>query len=292
MGKVYFLGKRMLPVMPQWLKRVILFCGCWLGVVAAAADYLGGDRLPRSSQALAGVRRIPYTLVETRKADVHAFTQGLYLLEDTLYLGTGLYGKSELRAIDWNTGAVLQRKALPRNVFGEGVTVVGDRIYQLTWKNGLLNIYDRDDFELIETVAYQGEGWGLTHNATHLIMSNGTAQLTFRALDSFAVSHALKVTANGSPINHLNELEWVNGWILANRWFTHQIVWISPETGAVGGVLDLSPIVAEVRKRQPRADVLNGIAYDVANDLLIITGKLWDRYYLLKVDWESAEPSL
>ena len=292
MGKVYFMVKQMLLLMPQWFKLFILFCFCWQVVVAAGPDFSARNGLPQSTQALAGIPRIPYTLVESREADVHAFTQGLYLRGETLYLGTGLYGKSELRAIDWNTGTVLQRKALPRNAFGEGVTVVGDRIYQLTWKNGLLNVYDRDTFKLIKTLTYQGEGWGLTHNATHLIMSNGTAQLTFRAFDSFAVSHVLKVTANGSPIHHLNELEWVNGWILANRWLTHQILWISPETGAVGGVLDLSPIVAEVRKRQPRADVLNGIAYDPVNDLLIITGKLWDRYYLVKVDWAAAGQSL
>lgn len=250
---------------------------------------LGASGFAQSEQVdvLEGVPVVEYELVGKKAFDITAFTQGLQWVDNVLYLGTGLYGKSQLRAIDWETGDLLKKHALPKGVFGEGVTVVGGMIYQLTWKTGMLYIYEQDDFSLEDILFYDGEGWGITHNDQELIMSNGSSKIYFRDMKTFEVLREIEATAQGRPVDRLNELEYINGFIFANRWGTPDILMIDPKSGEVTGRMRLDGIVDEIKKRIPKADVLNGIAYIAESELLVVTGKLWDTLYLLKIKTDT-----
>lgn len=234
--------------------------------------------------SLAGVPNIAYEVIASKPGDTQAYTQGFQFIGGELYWGTGLYGKSEIKAVDWHTGGVSRRRQLPQEAFGEGVTVWNGNVYQLTWKLGLLYVYKQHDFSLANIMIYEGEGWGLTHDGKQFIMSNGSATLSFRNSETFAVERELEVIWQGQPVNHINELEWIEGWIVANRWGATDILIIDPDTGHVAAQIQLDAIVQEVQQRYPKAEVLNGIAYDAECDSLLITGKHWDRIYVLKVD--------
>lgn len=253
-----------------------LLCAWWFGLAGLYGQ-------PKHA-SLDGVPNFLYELVATKPADTQAYTQGLQYVDGILYLGTGLYGKSEVKALDWDTGEVRQLRALPKIAFGEGITVWDGNIYQLTWKLGLLYIYAQHDFSLVDIRVYEGQGWGLTHNGNQFIMSNGSATLYFRDSETFTLKRELKVTWQGQPVNHINELEWVEGWLIANRWGATDILIIHPDNGHVVAQLQLASIVQEVQQRSADAGVLNGVAYDAACGCLLVTGKNWDRIYVLKVD--------
>lgn len=213
--------------------------------------------------------------------DSSAFTQGLEIQEGQLYESTGRYGASSLRRVDMETGTVQQRLSLDASVFAEGITIFGERIYQLTWQNHKLFIYDAETFTLIETVPYDGEGWGLTHDDTHLILSDGTARIRFLDPETLAVAREITALDDGEPVDRLNELEYVRDEIWANIWYKNRIVRISPRDGAVLGYIDLSSLVRRSRKNDE--DVLNGIAYDAASQRLFVTGKNWSTLYEIRV---------
>jgi glutamine cyclotransferase len=179
------------------------------------------------------------------------------------------------------TGTVQQRLSLDASVFAEGITIFGERIYQLTWQNHKLFIYDAETFTLIETVPYDGEGWGLTHDDTHLILSDGTARIRFLDPETLAVAREITALDDGEPVDRLNELEYVRDEIWANIWYKNRIVRISPRDGAVLGYIDLSSLVRRSRKNDE--DVLNGIAYDAASQRLFVTGKNWSTLYEIRV---------
>jgi len=239
--------------------------------------------------SLPGIPDIPFAIIAQKPSDKTAYTQGLQLVDDKLYLGTGLYGQSHIQVIDWATGDVILRRALPDTFFGEGVAVSNGHVYQLTWKVGLLYVYHQRDLSLANIHTYQGEGWGLAHDGSHFIMSDGTATLTFRDSDTFAVERTVDVTSNGQPVGHLNELEWVNGWLLANRWGASDILVVDPLSAQVMGQLRFGSIVEEMRQRLPTAGVLNGIAYDSAESKLLVTGKNWDRIYVIEADLRNLK---
>jgi glutamine cyclotransferase len=176
---------------------------------------------------------------------------------------------------------VLQIKKLAPELFGEGITLYQGKIYQLTWRNGICFVYERDSFRNITEFSYAGEGWGLTHDGKHLIMSDGSDTLTFRDPDTFAVVKRLQVKAAGAPVRNLNELEYVEGEIYANVWQTDLIARISPRTGEVVGWIDLSGLLSEREARE--ADVLNGIAYDPKEKRLFVTGKLWPKLFEIEL---------
>jgi len=222
-----------------------------------------------------------YRVVRTYPHDPKAFTQGLVYFDGYLYEGTGLEGQSSLRKVELRTGRVLQIKKLPPELFGEGITILQDKIYQLTWRNGICFVYERDSFRNITEFSYTGEGWGLTHDGKHLIMSDGSDTLTFRDPDTFAVVKRLQVKAEGVPVRNLNELEYVEGEIYANVWQTDLIARISPRTGEVVGWIDLSGLLSEREARN--ADVLNGIAYDPKEKRLFVTGKLWPKLFEIEL---------
>lgn len=224
-----------------------------------------------------------YQVVHTYPHDSQAFTQGLIFVDGHLYESTGLKGKSSLRMVDLSTGGVLQKYDLPAEYFGEGLTDWGSTVIQLTWKEHTGFVYDRFSFSVLRTFHYAGEGWGLTHDETQLILSDGTSYLRFLDPKSFKETRRLRVYDEaGHPIEKLNELEYLRGEIYANIWETDEIVRISPRTGKILGRIDLSGIIDKHTLASPDA-VLNGIAYDSIGDRLFITGKLWPKLFEIKV---------
>jgi glutaminyl-peptide cyclotransferase len=224
-----------------------------------------------------------YRVVAEYPHDRRAFTQGLAYVDGVLYEGTGLFGESTLRRVDLETGEVLQAVGLSKEYFGEGIAVLGDRIYQLTWKNGLCVVFDRDTFEFQEVLTYQTEGWGLTTDGERLIMSDGTNRLFIRDPETFAELDTIDVYDGVRAIWNLNELEIVDGEIWANVWQTDRIARIDPETGQVTGWIDLTGLLAESDRGSQRVDVLNGIAHDPETDRLFVTGKLWPKLFEIEV---------
>ncbi len=222
-----------------------------------------------------------YTIVRSYPHDAAAFTQGLQFHEGALYEGTGLNGQSSIRKVALETGGVLQRRDLDKAHFGEGITLWKSSIIQLTWQSGLAFVYDRVTFTPTRSFTYRGEGWGLTHNGTSLIMSDGTDELRFLDPATFKEQRRLKVTASGVPLPRLNELEFVRGEVLANIWQTDYVARIDPATGRATGILDLSGLLTP--RERAATDVLNGIAYDPAGDRLFVTGKLWPRLFEIKL---------
>ena len=224
-----------------------------------------------------------YQIIHACPHDAKAFTQGLIYVDGHLYESTGLNGRSSLRMVDLLTGRVLQKYDLPAEYFGEGLTDWGSNLVLLTWKAHKGFVYDRFSFSLLRTFQYEGEGWGLTHDATQLIMSDGTSYLRFLDPKSFRVNKRIHVTdETGRAIENLNELEYIHGEIYANIWQTDRIVRISPRTGKVIGWIDLSGIINK-RELDGSGAVLNGIAYDSTGDRLFVTGKLWPKLFEIKI---------
>ena len=230
-----------------------------------------------------------YEIVKTYPHDPKAFTQGLEFHDGVLYEGTG--GKndddffSSLRKVDFTTGKVLQKHDLGREYFGEGITILNDKIYQLTWREMTAFEYDLKDFKLLRELRYSGEGWGLTNDGTNLIMSDGTHVIRFVNPADFKTIKTIVVNdEKGKPVMELNELEFVKGEIWANIWQSGWIVRIDPATGKLLGRIDLNKLADEEQDKNGNADVLNGIAYDAAGDRLFVTGKLWSRLLEIKVN--------
>jgi len=219
-----------------------------------------------------------YRVVGTYPHDPGAFTQGLFWLDGHLYETTGQVGQSTLRRVNLEDGKVLQKVAMPGRVFGEGSTVWGDQILSITWQDGIGFRWDRKTFRQLGTWRYPGEGWGLTQNGREIIMSDGTSELRFLDPETLQERRRVRVTANGQPVDNLNELEFVNGEVLANVWLTPRIARIDPATGNVTGWIDLGPLVQQTVGNTQDA-VLNGIAYDAERDRLFVTGKNWPKLY-------------
>jgi glutamine cyclotransferase len=222
-----------------------------------------------------------YTIVRSYPHDSAAFTQGLQFHEGVLYEGTGLNGRSSIRKVALESGSVLQSRDLDKAHFGEGITLWRSSIIQLTWQSGLAFVYDRTTFKPTRSFTYRGEGWGLTHDGTSLIMSDGTDELRFMDPATFKERRRLKVTAGGVPVPHLNELEFVKGEVFANIWQTDYVARIDPATGRVAATIDLRGLLTA--RERAVTDVLNGIAYDGAGDRLFVTGKLWPRVFEVKL---------
>ena len=223
-----------------------------------------------------------YTIIHTYPHDPGAFTQGLIYQNDILYEGTGLWGRSSLRKVELETGNVLQILALSNQFFGEGITIFDDRIIQLTWQSRTGFVYD-DDFDLLQTFNYPTEGWGITHDGTQLIMSDGTSTLYFWDPETFTETNRIEVYDENGPVVRLNELEYIQGEVYANVWQTDRIARIDPQTGQVVGWINLEGLLTLEGTNQPPVDVLNGIAYDAAGDRLFVTGKLWPKLFEIEL---------
>jgi glutaminyl-peptide cyclotransferase len=229
--------------------------------------------------------RIPvdgYQIINTYPHDPSAFTQGLVYVDGHLYESTGREGHSSIRMVDLSTGWVLKEYDLTPDYFGEGLTDWGNNLIQLTWTSGVAFEYDRSTFTLRRTFHYAGEGWGLTHDSTALIMSDGSPNLRFLDPNSFREIRRLTVRDDKGPVQNLNELEYVHGEIYANIWHSDRIARISPRTGRVLGWIDLTGLLKPGDVSDPEA-VLNGIAYDAKDDRLFVTGKLWPKLFEVKI---------
>ncbi len=211
------------------------------------------------------------------------FTQGLIVDGDTLIESSGGYGKSSLSKVRLTDGEVLAEEEVPPYLFAEGVTRLKDSLYQLTYRRGVLMVYDADTLQLKRQLQYSGEGWGITNNGKQLIMSDGSDILKYMDPDNFQEIRRISVTENGRPLKYLNELEWVGGRIYANVWLRNKIVIINPRTGVVISYLDLKELLDEVRAKT-RTGVLNGIAYDAKSKKLYVTGKNWPTLFEIKID--------
>lgn len=224
-----------------------------------------------------------YRVVRSYPHDPGAFTQGLIYVDGLLYEGTGLPGRSSLRRVELESGEVLQSIPLDERYFGEGIAILGSRLYQLTWQEGVGFIYDWPSLERVGEWTYEGEGWGLTDNGTHLIMSDGTPTLRYLDPESMQVVRQVEVHAGFGLVAQLNELEYVRGEVYANLWKTDHVARIDPESGIVLGWIDLSGLLTEAERAQG-VDVLNGIAYDAQGDRLFVTGKLWPRLFEIELE--------
>ncbi len=227
-----------------------------------------------------------YELVDIYPHDPEAFTQGLEFHKDTLYEGTGLNGHSSLRKIDYKTGKVLKKIDLDKKYFGEGISIIHDKIYQLTWKSGKAFQYDLNFKKLNEFPYGQSkEGWGLCNDGKLLYKSDGTEKIWLIEPSTFKEKDFINVYTDKHKIKKINELEWVRGKIFTNVWMKNALAVINPETGEVEAILNLSALT---KKLNPaiQHDVLNGIAYDKKTGHLFVTGKLWDKMFELKVPEE------
>jgi len=229
-----------------------------------------------------------YEIVKTFNHDPGAFTQGLIYHNNFLYEGTGGDRDdtfhSSLRKVDLETGKVLQKFDLPGDYFGEGITMLNDKIYQLTWREHKAFVYDVNDFKLLKEFNYSGEGWGLTHDGTNLIMSDGTHVIRFINPETFETVRTITVLdEKNKPVMELNELEYIKGEIWANIWQKGIIARIDPATGKILGRIDFEKLMDEMLDKSREADVLNGIAYDEKTDRIFITGKKWNKLYEVKI---------
>jgi glutaminyl-peptide cyclotransferase len=257
-----------------------LVCGSTLAITATTEQ----SKAPRpAGTAVAPAPVHGFRVVRSYPHDRQAFTQGLEFVDGVLYESTGLNGRSGIRKVNLETGQVLQIQPLDASYFGEGITVWKNRIVQLTWQSGLGFVYDRQTLQQQRTFRYSGEGWGLTHDGTRIIMSDGSDNGALRLLDPESLKQVgtLMVKDGGRPVGKLNELEFVKGQIYANVWQSERIAVISPASGRVTAWIDLHGLLDP--REAAGVDVLNGIAYDAKGDRLFVTGKLWPRLFEIQV---------
>ena len=259
-----------------WASAVVIsVAGCGGGEPAAdtAADQPQGPIPVVEPVVLA---QIPH--------DKSAWTQGLEFDGPALFEGTGIAGKSQVRELDPDTGLVVRSAAAPHNYYGEGITVVGDRIWELTWQNGVAVEWDKATLTPVREVPVDGEGWGLCRDGDRLIRSDGTDRLRFHDPESFAETGSVNVTRDGQPVRELNELECVDGQVWANIWKADTIVRIDPATGMVNAVVDATALARDAGRTNER--VLNGIAHIDGQEFLL-TGKYWPEMYRVRIDAPS-----
>lgn len=254
----------------------------WLLIIALAVCSVIG--LTAYAQFKRPAKREVWTfkVIAQYPHDPSAFTQGLVFHKGHLFEGTGKKGESSLRRVELASGKIEKIAPLDEHYFGEGITFLDNRIYQLTWQNRLAVVYDADTFNVEKTFPYSGEGWGLTTDGKHLLMSDGSATIRFIDPKTFEVVKRITAKASLGKVGKLNELEYVKNEIWANVWYEDRIVRISPDDGEVLGWIDLTSLYPK-HQRNSTEDVLNGIAYDAENDRLFVTGKNWPQLYEIKV---------
>ncbi|UWX63738.1 glutaminyl-peptide cyclotransferase [Deinococcus rubellus] len=247
---------------------------------------------PKAAPAPAsGVPTLIPRVVGRYPHDPAAFTEGLELVDGVLFESTGLVGESSIRRTNPQTGEVMQRRAPPSSkVFSEGLTVLGDVAYQLTWQDGLAYLYDARNLRSLGQLRYRGEGWGLTNDGKSLIMSDGSDTLVWRDPDTFAVTRRVRVSDRGAAITNLNELEYAGGSVYANVWLSNKVARIDPQSGKVTAWIDVTNLAREAQAAAAKAgqelgfdDVPNGIAFNAARGTLLLTGKRWPLVFEVKL---------
>lgn len=235
-------------------------------------------------------KAIGFHILSELAHDPNSFTQGLTLNNQTITETSGLYGKSYIVQYNIKTGVQTQKTHFPNNIFAEGVTLYNKQLYILSWRAQKAFVLDSDSFSVKKTLPYQGEGWGITHNGSSIITSNGSHTITFRNPSDFSIIKTISIKDNKKHYKNINELEYAKDLIWANIWHSDSILAIDPSTGHVKGIVDLSAL-ASINNTKPSESVLNGIAYDPSLDAFWITGKLWAKRYLVQFTWPE-EPKL
>lgn len=229
---------------------------------------------------------INYTVIKVYPHDTSSYTQGLIWYNNSLYEGTGRYGFSKLIKVNIEDGKDEKAVKIDTSEFGEGITILNDTIYQLTWKSNVVHVYDANTFRKIKDLKWNYEGWGVTNNGKQLIVSTGSSNLYFVNPGDFKIINIVGVNDNYGPVPNLNELEYIKGYIYANQYETNYILKINPETGKVDAKLDFTGLIEKSGKNidPQHNDVLNGIAYDSAKNSMYITGKLWPALFEIKIN--------
>lgn len=227
--------------------------------------------------------RYSYKVIHIFPHDSEAFTQGLFYNNGLLYEGTGQESGSNLREVELETGKILRQHNLESSLFGEGITLYKDRIYEVTWRNKVGFVYNKSDFKVLNKIFFQTEGWGLTTINDRIVMSDGTNVLYFNEPEMFDPVSRIEVYDNEKKVDQLNELEYIEGEIWANIWQTDLIARIDPISGKVNSYIDFTALYPESKRREVNADVLNGIAYDAQGGRIFITGKRWPKLYEIQI---------
>jgi glutaminyl-peptide cyclotransferase len=227
---------------------------------------------------------ISYTIVDTLMHDTSAYTQGLEVYNGVLLEGTGNYGESELRKLDLKSGRAITTLPIDAKFFGEGITVLNDTLYQLTWKENVVHVYSAKDLKKIKEFRINTDGWGITNDSVHLIVSDGTSNLYYYEPSTFRLLRTQGVMEMGQRLEQLNELEYINGYVYANQYQFKNIYKIDPSSGLVVGKIVLNEIADNIKLTAPYADVLNGIAYDPEQKITYVTGKKWPWIYAIRFD--------
>jgi glutamine cyclotransferase len=254
-----------------------------------AVNSVNTNAAPANRAKAEAVQKYNYEIVNTFKHEQDAFTEGLQFRDGFLYESTGGYkGKdpfrSTLRKTDLQTGKVLQKVDLADEYFGEGLTILGDKIYQLTWKERTCLVYDLSTMQLLKKFTYDGDGWGMTNDGKSIIMTDSTHVIRFYDPETFKVTRTMPVfDEKGAPLMSINELEYIKGEIWGNIWQKDTIVRIDPASGKLLGTIDFGKMVDDMHDSSDVAEVLNGIAYDEANDRIFITGKQWKKLYEVRI---------
>jgi glutamine cyclotransferase len=258
---------------------------------ALTAGSASADKVDIDSFTSSSIKTYSYKIINSYPHDPNAFTQGLEYDDGLLYEGTGGYGQSSLRRVDIQTGRVVDIVHLEDEFFAEGIAIWKDRIIQLTWRSFQGFVWDKENLTQTGSFSYRREGWGITSDASRLIMSDGSDALYFLDPSDYSLQGSIRVTADGEPVKGLNELEYINGMIYANLWPSTWIAIISPDTGEVTGRIDLSGIMDEGGILKRWVDVLNGIAYDPSEGRLFVTGKLWPSLFEIELVEDTKEES-
>jgi glutamine cyclotransferase len=267
-----------------------------VGILAAFMACNTGDKPSDSGETgpvLPAPQPITFTIDGVYPHDSTAFTQGLEFHNGKLYEGTGQLGESTLRITDPKTGKVEKKYLIPDpDIFGEGITLFKNKIYQLTWQNNKIYVYNQNDItKPIKTLSWKSEGWGITHDNNYLIISDGITSNIYFALpdeekNEMRIIKSISVADNTGALDNINELEYIDGFIYANRWQTDDILKIDTASGHVVGKMNLTGLLAQydAREMNSNTDVLNGIAYDSATKKLYITGKRWPRMFEVRIN--------
>ena len=256
----------------------------FMTLVATAAVVACGSQAKKSVSLPQVVQPVEYSykVKNIYPHSTNSYTQGLQYVDGVMWEGTGEYGHSEINTYALGDEKPQTKLKLPRNEFGEGITLLGDKLYQLTWESNVCHVYDVATGKKLRDFRYAGEGWGLTSDGEKLYMSNGTANIYRLNPETFSREGTITVTLRGEPIRFINELEWIDGKIWANVYLTDSILIINPENGNVEGIVDMSGLQS-AEDKTVRTDVLNGIAYDSATGRIFVTGKYWNKLYEIEI---------
>lgn len=258
------------------IQQMIVLAG--LTLLAGSCGDAPSSSTTNATPEAPAVGVLTYSMVRSYPHDTSSYTQGLVVYKGRLYEGTGQYGASSLLQTVLTTGVAVQKLSLDNAFFGEGITILRDTIYQLTWKEKSLFVYDLN-FKKIRTVPIDKEGWGLTHNGSELILSNGSGDLFFYEPATMKLLRVQTVTEAGSPSFNLNELEYIDGYVYANQYTYPYILKIDPSNGQVVAKADITRLWEQSRQAYPNAEVPNGIAYDSDQKKIYVTGKWWPLLY-------------